>query len=183
MMRALIASLAVLCAAQAAAQTAQPYAGQQDRAIAALSAQRIEGLRAGRGLGYAKAAELNGFPGPMHVLDLADDLGLDDPTRDRIARIRANMLDQAIPLGEQLIAAEQALDDLFAKGIPDAAAVADATQAIGLIEARLRAVHLTAHLETTPLLTHPQRMIYAKARGYARSNGHSRQHGSGHSHN
>ena len=180
MMRTLIVCLTFVCAAQATAQTAQPYAGEQDRAIAALSAQRIEGLRAGRGLGYAKAAELNGFPGPMHVLEMADNLGLDDATRERIASIRANMLEQAIPLGEQLIAAEQVLDDLFTKGTPDASAVADATRAIGLIEANLRAVHLKAHLETTPLLTRHQRMIYSKARGYGGANGHN--HGSGHRH-
>ena len=48
-----------------------PYAGQQARQVKALSKAEIEGLLAGRGLGYAKAAELNHYPGPRHVLDLA----------------------------------------------------------------------------------------------------------------
>lgn len=63
-----------------------PYTSQQDRSIKALSSERIAGLQAGRGLGYAKAAELNGFPGPKHVLELAEELALSD---DQRARTRA----------------------------------------------------------------------------------------------
>ena len=42
-----------------------PYAGQQTRAIKALSDDDIAALRAGEGMGMAKAAELNGYPGPV----------------------------------------------------------------------------------------------------------------------
>ena len=51
-----------------------PYAGQQARAIKALSDDDIAALRKGEGMGVAKAAELNGYPGPAHVLVLAADL-------------------------------------------------------------------------------------------------------------
>src|SRR5687767_11125254 len=51
-----------------------PYVGQEDRAIKALDAKDVDGLLAGSGMGYAKAAELNGYPGPMHVLELAEKL-------------------------------------------------------------------------------------------------------------
>ena len=48
-----------------------PYAGQQTRAIKALSPEDLAGLLNGEGRGMAKAAELNGYPGPVHVLELA----------------------------------------------------------------------------------------------------------------
>src|SRR5262245_35073714 len=55
---------------------AQPYAGQQTRVVASLSDEDVRGFLDGRGMGLAKAAELNGHPGPMHVLELADELRL-----------------------------------------------------------------------------------------------------------
>ena len=36
----------------------------------------VADLKAGRGMGLALAAELNGYPGPSHVLELADKLKL-----------------------------------------------------------------------------------------------------------
>ena len=65
-----------LATAGAAADTAAPYAGWQGRDIKALSARQVDDLAAGRGMGLALAAELNGYPGPRHVLDLGDDLEL-----------------------------------------------------------------------------------------------------------
>ena len=54
----------------------KPYAGQQDRVIKSLSQHEINGLRKGKGMGLAKAAELNHYPGPLHVLDEAEKLSL-----------------------------------------------------------------------------------------------------------
>lgn len=149
-----------------------PYAGQDSRAIKALSSEQVEGLLDGAGLGYAKAAELNGWPGPLHALELADILALDADQRARINVVRQVMLGKAKQLGEQLIAAEAALDALFAEGTPTLTLVADATEKIGRIEAALRAIHLAAHIEVKPLLTPHQRMIYARERGYGGGNGH-----------
>ena len=53
-----------------------PYAGQQARSIKSLSAEDVAALLKGEGMGMAKAAELNGYPGPVHVLTLADELRL-----------------------------------------------------------------------------------------------------------
>jgi len=53
-----------------------PYAGFEQRPIKALSTQQIADLRAGREMSLALAAELNGFPGPLHVLELARGLDL-----------------------------------------------------------------------------------------------------------
>ena len=47
------------------------HAGEQQREIKALSGQDIQAYENGQGHGFAKAAELNGYPGPMHTLELA----------------------------------------------------------------------------------------------------------------
>jgi hypothetical protein len=103
-----------LMTAAAPAQSQQPYAGLEARAIKALSEQQIADLRAGRGMSLALAAELNGYPGPMHVLELGDSLGLSDEQRARMQELFAAMKAEAIPLGERLIAQEADLDRRFA---------------------------------------------------------------------
>ena len=42
-----------------------PYVGSEKRSLKALTDQQIADLRAGRGMGLALAAELNGYPGPF----------------------------------------------------------------------------------------------------------------------
>src|SRR5712691_1927450 len=93
----LILSLIALIAAMAGAeaQTASPYAGQERRAIKALSEEEIRDLLEGRGMGLAKAGELNSYPGPMHVLQLADELALSDVQRAATEALYAGMRDKA----------------------------------------------------------------------------------------
>src|SRR5918993_5796993 len=118
MARPVVLALAPLLSAGAAlAETApapQPYAGLQSRAVKALSEQEIADLRAGRGMGLALPAELNGYPGPLHVLELADALRLTDAQRSRAETLLEEMKAETIPLGERIIAEETALDRLFA---------------------------------------------------------------------
>src|SRR6266566_2372668 len=73
------------------AQTTSPYAGQEQRSIKALSDREISDLTEGRGLGLAKAAELNSYPGPLHVLQLANEIGLSDEQRKAADSLYANM--------------------------------------------------------------------------------------------
>ena len=89
-MKTRMAALAIALVGVAPAawpQTHQPYAGLQARPVKALSDQQIADLKAGRGMGLALAAELNGYPGPMHVLELATPLGLSDDQRAKVAGI------------------------------------------------------------------------------------------------
>ncbi len=146
------------------------YAGQQTRDIKALSDEKIAGLRAGAGLGYAKSAELNGWPGPLHVLELRDELKLTASQEKKMQDLRQAMLEQAVPLGNELIAAEQELESVFRSQQPTADRVEEATRRVALIEARLRAVHLATHLESGPLLNGEQKKIYVSARGYGGGN-------------
>ena len=129
-----------------------PYAGEEHREIKSLSAAEIEALRRGDGMGFAKAAELNRYPGPRHVLELADQLALSASQRQQTEQLFTAMQADAVAIGEQLIDAEAALEKLFATGAISAAALETQLALIGGLQARLRFVHLDAHLKQTALL-------------------------------
>ena len=74
-----------------------PYAGQEARTIKALSDDDIAALRKGEGMGMAKAAELNGYPGPVHVLALAAQLGLTETQQRDVRAIFERMSAAAKP--------------------------------------------------------------------------------------
>lgn len=177
-----IVVIAAFCAGAAAAAEGQaPYAGQEGRAIAALSEADVAALRAGEGWGLAKPAELNGWPGPRHVLDLAEELGLTEAQRAATQTIFDAMAEEARARGADYIAAEAKLDAAFAEAAPgegpDAAALAALTVEAGEALARLRAAHLEAHLATAPLLSGRQRTLYARLRGYDAGDGGHGAHG------
>ncbi len=142
------------------------YAGQERREIKSLSSDDIAELERGGGWGLAKAAELNGAPGPAHLLEMRKEIGL---TSDQIAKLDVifkDMQQKAIVEGKRLIAGEKALEDAFRAG-----PVADQTlrKLLADIEASrsaLRYIHLAAHLTSPPLLTAEQIALYNKLRGY-----------------
>src|ERR1700686_3123626 len=107
-------SAALLLTSAAVANAQTPYAGMQTRPIKALSEQQVADLKAGRGMGLALAAELNGYPGPSHVLELADRLELSAEQRTSIQRLFDSMKAEAVPLGTRLIEQEADLDKQFA---------------------------------------------------------------------
>jgi len=150
----------------ASAQMPQPYAGMQVRPIKALSDQQIADLKAGRGMGLALAAELNGYPGPSHLLELSDQLGLSADQRATINGLFEAMKADAIPLGENLISQEAALDSLFAHHTVTPETLQSATAAIGETQAKLRDAHLKYHLSTKAILQPQQLQRYAELRGY-----------------
>jgi hypothetical protein len=110
---AIIAVLAALGPAEAQHAPASPYAGWEHRPVKALSKEQIADLRAGRGMGLALPAELNGYPGPVHVLELGDQLRLTNQ-RIRVQELHAATKAEAIPLGERLMTQEADLDRQFA---------------------------------------------------------------------
>jgi hypothetical protein len=156
---------ALTAGASAFGQT--PYAGLQVRPIKALSDQQIADLQAGRGMGMALPAELNGYPGPSHLLELADRLGLSDAQRRDIQGMFEAMKAEAIPIGKRLIAQEAALDTLFASHGATPDAISKATAEIGETQGKLRAAHLKYHLLTVAMLEPSQIERYAQSRGYA----------------
>jgi Spy/CpxP family protein refolding chaperone len=180
--------LGLVCSLASLAHAAQPsaYAGQQSREIKALSSAEQAELAAGKGMGLAKAAELNGYPGPAHVLELASDLALSTEQRQRTQALWQAMDSLAKAVGQQLIDAERELDVLFASKQATRERLAAQLDRIGALQARLRAVHLDAHLEQVRILTPEQTSRYAALRGYTgsgdRDGGHGAHggHGTGH---
>lgn len=158
-----------------------PYAGQQHRSIKSLSGEQIKGYLNGKGMGLAKAAELNHYPGPRHVLDLADKLGL---SKDQIAqseKLFQDMKTEAIAAGKQIIHAEKALDSLFANNVVTPETLEAQLQRIGRLKAKLRYVHLKYHLTQKALLTPEQIKLYDQLRGYGKDgHHHGMHHHSGH---
>jgi ABC-type sugar transport system substrate-binding protein len=149
------------------APAASPYAGFEKRAVRALSDQQVANLKAGRGMGYALAAELNGYPGPSHVLELEGQLGLTEAQQRRIQDLLDAMKAETIPLGERLIAQEAELDRQFSGRTVTTASLSEATAAIGATHGALRAAHLKYHLPTVGVLTPDQVGMYNDLRGYS----------------
>lgn len=147
--------------------TPSAYAGEETRLIKSLSEQDLEEIMRGGGWGLARAAELNGVPGPTHLLELADEIGLTEQQRSEIEAIRTQMRADAISAGERFVAAEQELDAAFQQGAPDAEALERLVTEAGQARAALRLVHLNAHLLTLPLLTDAQVSQYSVLRGYS----------------
>jgi hypothetical protein len=166
----LIASIAFVTSVQA--QT--PYAGMQSRPIKALSEQQIADLNTGRGMGLALAAELNGYPGPSHVLELADKLGLSADQRAGMQRLFDAMKAEALPLGSKLIEQEAELDRQFAARSITPESLKASTAAVAATQGMLRETHLKYHLSTGSILTPAQMTKYAELRGYGA--GHKRHH-------
>lgn len=185
MIRPVAAVALCVLAGQAIAQSAhQPYAGLQGRSVKALSESQVADLRAGRGMGLALPAELNGYPGPLHALESADALGLTPEQRARTKALFEAMKAEAVPLGERLIREEMALEGLFATKTAEVASLEAATASIGSTQGRLRAAHLRYHLAMMDVLTPEQVRRYGEVRGYGgagaagRPNGHG-PHGHG----
>jgi Spy/CpxP family protein refolding chaperone len=177
MSRLTIALLISLVAAPVGAGVETPYAGQERQSIKALPGDRIQDYLNGRGMGYARAAELNHFPGPRHVLDLAAELHLSDDQAARSGAIFESMQSRAAALGRLLVDRERTLDAQFAAGSIDSGTLDALVREIAAIEARIRYVHLHAHLEQRALLTEHQVHLYDRLRGYANADG-----GAGHVH-
>jgi hypothetical protein len=158
--------LVMVLAIPIAAQTSG-YSGQESREIKALSAEETADLLAGCGMGAARAAELNHFPGPAHVLELREQLTLSAEQIRAVQETFDRMSAAAKPLGLEIVAAERRLDQAFASGSIVLDILRAETAAIAELQGKLRAVHLAAHLETRELLKPEQIARYDALRGYA----------------
>ena len=151
-----------------------PYTGEQLRAIKALSEAEITSLLEGKGMGLAKAAELNHYPGPKHVLVLATELDLSSDQISASTKIFEQMEAEAIRLGSEIVRGEATLDSLFAQNNITPEELDRQLAAIGRARAELRGVHLKAHFAQRAVLTPHQVFQYDELRGYADgTEGHS----------
>ncbi len=164
MKTAISAALFLFSVTAANAQT--PYTGMQTRPIKALSEQQVADLGAGRGMGLALAAELNGYPGPSHVLELADQLDLSTEQRASVQRLFDAMKAEAVQLGSKLIEQEADLDRQFAARTVTPDSLKASTAAVAATQGALRETHLRYHLSTVTVLSAGQMQRYAELRGY-----------------
>ena len=142
------------------------YSGEESRVIKSLSEQEIEALQNGDGMGFAKAAELNHYPGPRYVLDLSDKLGLTASQQSRTRALYEDMRETAIPVGQELLRAEGDLDLLFSHGGVSFVSLEATLNTIGRLRAKLRFIHLEAHLRQINILDSSQVEKYDLLRGY-----------------
>jgi Spy/CpxP family protein refolding chaperone len=152
--------------ANGATTAESPYAGQEARSIKSLSDEEIRGLLSGSGMGLAKAAELNGYPGPAHVLELGSELKLTPEQRAATEALFASMQSKAARLGAALVAEERRLDELFRERSVTSDSLAAQLTKIGALQAEVRGAHLEAHLAELRILTPAQTAKYASLRGY-----------------
>lgn len=143
-----------------------PYLGEEVRAIKSLSPEDVDAYLSGKGVGLARAAELNGYAGPRHVLELASELELTGKQRAQTEALYAAMLAKATALGRALVEKEHELDRLFATRSIDADHLTRSLDDIGSLQAGIRGAHLEAHLAQVGILTEKQNARYARLRGY-----------------
>ena len=163
---ALIAAL-TLPRGAAAQHEHGPYAGLETAEGTALTAEEIRQLRAGEGMRLALAAELNHHPGPKHVLELRDELGLTPEQLGRVEALFEEMRAEAIHVGESIVEVEAHLAGAFRDGSAEPESIRRMTTHLASLRGELQAIHLTAHVTTRALLTEAQIERYDELRGYA----------------
>lgn len=145
------------------------------KALLSLSEADIEGYLNGEGMGQAKAAELNGYPGPLHVLELSDELDLNEQQKDKTQELFNSMNEQARHLGKQVVELELELNRLFAESKASKESLEVILSKLANTKAQLKETHLLAHIEMKLLLNRHQVMMYNQLRGYSKD-GHHHHH-------
>ncbi len=161
--------LAVLVDGAAAQHQHQqsPYVDLKTREIKALSDEAMQQYRNGNGMSLALSAELNMYPGPRHVLSIAQLMDLDAVQIARVEAIRDATNEDAVRIGTQIVDLERTLDRAFAHRTIDSTGLSSVTNEIGRLQGRLRFVHLAAHLAVTEILSQAQIEQYETHRGYS----------------
>ncbi|MFB6181756.1 MAG: hypothetical protein ABEJ24_02560 [Candidatus Magasanikbacteria bacterium] len=152
-----------------------PYIGQENRDIKALPPEDIEGLKRGSGTpfgGMAKPAELNGVPGPKHLLDMieAGKLDVSKEQKNKIESVYKRMKENAIKKGEKIITKEEKIDNGFEKRSIEQEELKDKIKTSANLYGDLRFIHLKTHLEMLDILNEKQVEKYNKLRGYSSGN-------------
>jgi Spy/CpxP family protein refolding chaperone len=117
-------------------------------------------LERGSGAGMGSYADLNGYPGPKHILEMRDTLQLTDNQEKDIEAIFDEMSGNARAKGEQVIAREEELHARFKNSAAMEPEIRRLAGEIGRLRGELRAVHLTAHIQARRVLTKEQIALY-----------------------
>jgi hypothetical protein len=179
--RALVAASFALACVSAEAHMVPVCSGERKAEIRSLSPDEVKGHLAGHGMGLARAAEMNGYPGPLHVLELANELALSPAQKKLTEELVAATRAKAIEAGRALVEAERELDELFCTRKATQENVAEAAARVGQRYADARRVHLAAHVRQVAILSPPQVLKYYELRKQpdlvdAMSHGHGTKH-------
>ncbi len=174
LLRILIVTLFIVSIAIQASEK-KPYAGQQTRSIKSLSNEDIHSLKTGKGWGLAKPAELNGVPGPAHILELKDQLALSEKQLLSIQALWDKMNQSARQYGELYLQSEEKIEQFFNSSSTDETVLSQLLTESASHLAELRYIHLQTHLKAKPILTQHQIVTYNTLRGYT-DNSHSKGH-------
>ena len=143
----------------------QPDAGvEPHRRLKACATESDAVLREGYGAGLAFAADENGYPGPVHVLELKDRLALTPEQEATMTALREAMFARARPATARLLDAEARLAALFAGGRADEPSVRATVTQVERARTEVRLAHLLTHLATRDALTEGQRGTYQALR-------------------
>ena len=146
---------------------ASSYVGQEHRSLKSLSDKEINGFLNGKGMGFAKPAELNNYPGPKHVLDLSNKLNLDNSQIEKTKYIFKNMQVKSIEYGKLLINNEMEIENLFNSGAANPEALNNLLIKSATLNSKIRYAHLAAHIQQRNLLSKHQIYLYNELRGYS----------------
>lgn len=147
-----------------------PHVGEEAREIKSLSKNEVSMYLQGAGMGLARAAELNSYPGPMHVLELASELGLSEEQHRQTETLFSQTKAEARKLGEDIVELEQELDQFFLDERISEDELSRLVGEIGTRNGELRLVHLRAHLRQRAILSRDQTELYMSLRGYGGDN-------------
>ena len=124
------------------------------------------------GAGMARYADLNGYPGPKHVLEMQEELGLSEAQVKQMEAIFDEMDGKAQAKGEAIVTAEKRLSRLFEVGVASEETVRLLSTDIGRMRGELRAIHLSAHLQAAAVLDASQKARYTELRHGMRGHKH-----------
>ena len=82
-----------------------------------------QAIENGEGFGMALAADRNGYPGPKHILELREQLGLTPAQQAQAQQLFDRMRADALAAGRKLLDKESELERHFASGAADTARV------------------------------------------------------------
>ena len=164
-----VALITTVCFQSASADQSHKshYAGQEKRDIKSLSSDDIVQLKNGSGWGLAKVAELNGLPGPAHILELQSEIELTDDQLSEIQSLHSEMKEKAITIGKQFVDLEAQLEKQFQSNLITDEGLKSLLNEIENKRSQLRYIHLSTHLKTPHILTKQQVESYNKLRGYS----------------
>lgn len=142
------------------------YISDAGNRIKSLSEEQINGYLTGFGMGFAKVAELNHYPGPKHVIDLSIELKLNEKQLQQTKQIFEKMKKEAVRLGKDIVQKEAELDSIFNTVAAESEVVRNLVTKIAELEGELRLTHLNAHLLERAILSEEQIALYDELRGY-----------------